>query len=79
MRSIDEISITNPEKPLLLTVNEKEYYRCPIHTHFIKPGENLAELMRQYVSPYFCEGDVVYISEKIVSLCQKDIIPKESL
>lgn len=79
MRSINEISITNPEKPLLLTVNEKEYYRCPIHTHFIKPGENLVELMRQYVSPYFCEGDVVYISEKIVSLCQKDIIPKESL
>lgn len=79
MRSIDEISITNPEKPLLLTVNEKKYYRCPIHTHFIKPGENLVELMRQYVSPYFCEGDVVYISEKIVSLCQKDIIPKESL
>ena len=79
MRSLDEISKTNPEKPLLLEVDGKEYYRCPIHTHFIKPGENLSELMRQYVAPYFEEGDVVYISEKIVSLCQKDIIPKDSL
>ena len=31
MRSIDEISQTNPEKPLLLKVDGKEYYRCPIH------------------------------------------------
>lgn len=79
MRSLDEISKTNPEKPLLLKVDGKEYYRCPIHTHFIKPGENLSDLMRQYVQPYIEENDVVYISEKIVSLCQKDIIPKETL
>ena len=26
--------------------------------------------------PYFQEGDCVYISEKIVSLCQRDIIPQ---
>lgn len=79
MRSIQDISKTNPEKPLVLEVEGKQYYRCPIHTHFIKPGENLSELVRQYVKPYFQEGDVVYISEKIVSLCQKDIIPKETL
>ena len=79
MLSIDAISKTNPEKPLLVEVNGKQYYRCPIHTHFIKPGENLSDLMRQYVLPYFDQGDVVYISEKIVSLCQKDIIPKDTL
>lgn len=79
MRSIDEISKTNPEKPLTKEVNGKEYYRCPIYTHQIKVGENLSDLMRQYVQPYCQEGDVVYISEKIVSLCQKDIIPKENV
>lgn len=79
MRSIDEISQTNPEKPLLLEVDGKEYYRYPIHTHLIQVGENLSDLMRQYVQPYFQERDVVYISEKIVSLCQRDIIPKDSL
>ena len=79
MRSLEDISKTNPEKPLLLTVDGKEYYRCPIHTHLIRVVENLSELMRQYVLPYFEEGDCVYISEKIVSLCQKDIIPKESV
>ena len=63
MRSIDEISIANPEKPLVLAVGEKEYYRCPIHTHFIKPGENLSHLMERYVKPYFQEGDVADIND----------------
>ena len=79
MRSIEEISKTNPEKPLLLEVDGKEYYRCPIHTQLVKVGDDLSGLLRQYVLPYFQEGDCVYISEKIVSLCQRDIIPKESL
>ena len=30
MRSIEEISKTNPEKPLLVQVDGREYYRCPI-------------------------------------------------
>ena len=79
MASIEEISKTNPEKPLLLEVDGKEYYRCPIHTQLVKVGDDLSGLLRQYVLPYFQEGDCVYISEKIVSLCQRDIIPKESL
>lgn len=79
MRSIQEISQTNPEKPLTVVVDGKEYYRCPIHTRLIKVGDDLSGLLSQYVLPYFAEGDVVYISEKIVSLCQKDIVPKETL
>ena len=79
MRSIDEISQTNPEKPLLLKVDGKEYYRCPIHIRLVKVGDSLSQLIETYVSPYFEEGDCVYISEKIVSLCQRDIVPKESV
>ena len=79
MRSISEISSTNPEKPLTITVDGREYYRCPIHTRLVKVGDDLTDLLCQYVLPYFQEGDCVYISEKIVSLCQGDIIPKESV
>ena len=57
----------------------REYYRCPIHTRLIKGGDDLSQLVEEYVLPYFQEGDCVYISEKIVSLCQGDIIPKESV
>ena len=79
MRSLDEISHTNPEKPLTLTIDGREYYRCPIRTKLVKVGDNLYQLVEEYVLPYFQEGDCVYISEKIVSLCQGDIIPKEDV
>lgn len=79
MRSLDEISHTNPEKPLTLTIDGREYYRCPIRTRLVKVGDNLSQLVEEYVLPYFQEGDCVYISEKIVSLCQRDIIPKEDV
>ena len=79
MRSLDDISHTNPERPLTLSIDGREYYRCPIHTRLIKVGDNLSRLVEEYVLPYFQEGDCVYISEKIVSLCQGDIIPKESV
>ena len=79
MCSLNEISHTNPEKPLTLLIDGREYYRCPIHTRLIKVGDNLSQLVEEYVSPYFEEGDCVYISEKIVSLCQRDIISKEDV
>ena len=77
MRSIEEISKTNPEKPLLVQVDG----RCPLPSTPTRSkwGKTYQDLMTQYVKPYFEEGDVVYISEKIVSLCQRDIIPKESV
>lgn len=79
MCSLNEISHTNPEKPLTLLIDGREYYRCPIHTRLIKVGDNLSQLVEEYVSPYFEKGDCVYISEKIVSLCQRDIISKEDV
>lgn len=79
MRNLEEISRTNPEKPLILVVEGKAYYRCPIHTRLIKVGDSLSQLVEEYVLPYFQEGDCVYISEKTVSLCQGDIIPKEDV
>ncbi len=71
MRSIEEISKNKPGKAPACAGGWGEYYCCPIHTHQIKVGENLSDLMTQYVKPYFEEGDVVYISEKIVSLCAR--------
>ena len=60
MCSLNEISHTNPEKPLTLLIDGREYYRCPIHTRLIKVGDNLSQLVEEYVSPYFEEGDCVY-------------------
>lgn len=50
------------------------YERYAVKTHFIERGENLAEVIRQYVSPLYQEGDVVTISEKVVSMCQDNTV-----
>ena len=55
------------------------YDRYPIHTHFISVGEDLPALVRRYVGPDWHPGDFVSISEKIVSLCEKNILYKKDL
>lgn len=45
-----------------------------VATHFIERGEDFVEVMRRYVSPLYQEGDVVTLSEKVVSMCQNNTV-----
>ena len=76
MRSLEDISKTNPEKPLLLTVDGKEYYRYPIHTHLIRVGENLSELMRQYVLPYLRRGTASTSARRLSPCARRTSSPR---
>ncbi|MTI94280.1 MAG: F420-0--gamma-glutamyl ligase [Firmicutes bacterium] len=42
----------------------KKYKRILVKTHFINEGENLGQVIRQYVEPVYQHGDTVVISEK---------------
>lgn len=53
--------------------------RSAIKTHFIGIGEDIFELLQQYVVPYYVQGDMVAISSKIVSLCQNRIVYKKDM
>ena len=44
--------------------------RYPIHTHVIMRGEDLDALMQQYAPTPLQKGDYLFISEKIVAICQ---------
>ena len=55
------------------------FARYAIKTHFIEVGENYIDLVKQYIVPIYQEGDMVSISEKIISLCQKRIIYKKDM
>ena len=58
----------------LLEVDGVRYERYGIKTHFIEKGEDLIEVLRRYVSPLYQEGDVVTLGEKVVSMCQGNIV-----
>lgn len=71
----------NANKKLLITVNGVSYARFPIKTHIIKENEDLALLLEKYAKPHLSEGDIIFMSEKIVAIAQgraypiKDIKP----
>ncbi len=69
----------NENKQINITASTGEYARCAIKTHFVQLGENYCDLVRQYVLPIWKEGDILSISEKIISLCQKRVVYKKDM
>jgi hypothetical protein len=65
---------TNPNKKVDIRVEDKTYMRHAIKTHFIDIGEDYIELIKRYVSPIYIEGDILFLGEKIISLCQNRVI-----
>ena len=58
-------------KNVEIDVNGEKYLRHAIKTHYIQLGESYIDIIEKYVKPIYEEGDILSISEKIISLCQK--------
>lgn len=71
--------LVNENKKLTIKVDGVNYNRYAIKTHFIQPGEDYIAIIKKYVVPHYKKGDILSISEKIISLCQNRIIPKERM
>lgn len=69
----------NEGKPIGIEAEGKWYLRHAIHTHRIRVGEDCVGLVRRYVAPVYRPGDILSISEKIVSLCQNRVIYKKDV
>ncbi len=50
------------------------YDRLAINTHFVERGESYVELIKKYVLPLWQEGDILSISEKIIGMCQNNVV-----
>ncbi len=56
-----------------------EFERFAIQTHFIEQGESYLDVIGKYVAPLYEEGDVLSISEKIISMCQNNTVNKSDV
>lgn len=56
-----------------------EYERWAIQTHFVERGESYIELIQEYVLPLYEEGDILSMSEKIISMCQNNVVEKKDV
>lgn len=69
----------NANKNVSIETSTGTYDRCAVRTHFIEIGEDYIELVERYVKPLWQEGDLLAVAEKIVSLCQNNVIPKKDV
>lgn len=69
----------NEGKKLTVTTSCGMFDRYVISTHFVQIGENYIDLMEKYVKPEYEDGDMITISSKVISLCQKRVIYKSSV
>lgn len=70
---------TNENKKLEIEVDGQTYLRYAIPTHYVQIGEDYIELIKKYVANHYQEGDILSISEKIISLCQKRVVYKKDM
>lgn len=64
----------NPNKKVEISVGDRVFLRHAVRTHFVSENESYIEVVKQYVSPIYEEGDVISISEKIIAMCQNRVL-----
>lgn len=67
--------IPNAGKNLVIEVEGQKFARYPIRTHLIRPGEDIAAVAEKYAGPHLKEGDVLFVSERIVAIAQGRAFP----
>lgn len=71
--------VANEEKNVEIKVEDDIYLRHAIKTRFINTNDNYLEVIKEYVVGIYQEGDIISISEKIISICQNRIIKREDI
>jgi len=69
----------NKGKSINTVVQGVRYLRLPVKTRLIEVGDNLFELLTEYVAPHLLPGDILFVSEKIVCITQGRIIHRDAV
>lgn len=69
----------NEGKEVEIKVGDEIYLRNAIRTRFITTKDNYIDVLKEYVSEIYKDGDILSISEKIISICQNRIIKREDI
>ncbi len=56
-----------------------DFERIAIQTHFVERSESYLELVNKYVMPFYEDGDLLSVSEKIISMCQNNVVDKKDV
>lgn len=65
----------NEGKKLIIELPSGKYARLPIKTHVITSNDLIAEVVQKYARPHFKNGDILFISERVVAISQGRAFP----
>ena len=71
--------VANSGKSVEVEVDGKIYQRHAIKTRFVTQNDDYIDLLKEYVGGIYRDGDIVSISEKIISICQGRIVRREDV
>lgn len=70
----------NPGKNLIIEVDGKRFARYPVKTKLITPEDkDISPITKEYVARYLLPKDIIFISEKVVSVTQGRSYPKKEI
>jgi hypothetical protein len=64
------VSEANDGKALTVSVEGSSYARIPIRTRVVMPGDDLDGFVSEYASGLVRDGDLLFVTEKIVAITQ---------
>ena len=64
------MSEANAGKALTVQVEGSSFARIPIRTRVVMPGDDLDDFVREYAAEAVREGDLLFVTEKIVAITQ---------
>ncbi len=85
MRYDSELAATAELKPgtvaldVSIEVEGIQWRRLMIKTHVVQPGEDIAEVIASYVTPYIQTGDIIFISEKCTAIAERRLVDINSV
>ena len=72
--------IPNPGKVINIDVDGDTYARLPVRTRLITIGDtDIQPLVDSYVAPYIKEGDLLFISEKALTITQGRVVDMSNI
>ena len=69
----------NDGKSLEVTVDGVRYVRIPIKTHVVLVGDDLTEVVTKYTAGKLVDGDILFVTEKIVAISQGRSYPVDEI
>ncbi|WP_197068328.1 coenzyme F420-0:L-glutamate ligase [Candidatus Soleaferrea massiliensis] len=76
---MSEILKANEGKVEVIEVDGKKYQRLPIKTHVITDSDKIDEVVDKYAVEFLQDGDILFITEKIVACTQHRAIPMKDI